>query len=190
MTGGDGGDPAGRLFVAVPLPDEARREVDARLRAAVQDGLPGRAVPVASWHLTLRFLGATRVKQLAVLRDHLRSTELGAPIDVRFGGMGAFPHARSARVLWIGVDEGAARLAELARIAEAAARAAGFAPEQKPWKPHLTVARIQPPRNVARLIERVPPLDVRMQVREIVIFRSHLGNGPARYEAVERFALG
>ena len=147
MTGGDGGDPAGRLFVAVPLTDGARREIGARLRAAVPDGLPGRAVPTDGWHLTLRFLGATRVEQLAVIRDHLRAANLGAPIDVRFGGMGAFPHARSARVLWIGVDEGAARLAELARSAEAAARAAGFAPEEKPWKPHLTVARIQPPRT-------------------------------------------
>jgi 2'-5' RNA ligase len=38
-------------------------------------------------------------------------------------------------------------------------------------------------------IERVPPLDLRMRVEEVVIFRSHLGGGPARYEAIERFGL-
>ena len=81
-------------------------------------------------------------------------------------------------------------LQELARIAEDAARAAGFAPERTSWKPHLTVSRIQPPRDVTRVIERVPPLDVGMRVGDVALFRSHLGGGPARYEAVERFALG
>ncbi|HST61125.1 MAG TPA: RNA 2',3'-cyclic phosphodiesterase [Longimicrobium sp.] len=183
-------DAAGRLFIGVALEDEARREIDARLRSVLPDGLPGRAVPAANWHLTLRFLGATRADQLATIRERLRAADRGAPIDIRFGGMGAFSRPRSARVLWIAITEGVQRLQELARIAEDAARAAGFAPEQKSWKPHLTVSRIQPPRDVTRVIERVPPLDVGMRVVDVVLFRSHLGGGPARYEAVERFALG
>jgi 2'-5' RNA ligase len=190
VTAGNDTDPAGRLFIGVPLTDEARREIAARLRDALPNGLPGRAVPVANWHLTLRFLGATRADQLATLREHLRAAELGAPVNVRFGGMGAFSRPRSARVLWIAVTEGVQRLQELARIAEDAARAAGFPPERKSWKPHLTVSRLQPPRDVTRVIERVPPFDVGMRVGEVVVFRSHLGGGPARYEAVERFALG
>ncbi len=177
------------MFIGVALADEARREIDARLRSALPEGLPGRAVPVANWHLTLRFLGATRADQLATLREHLRAADRGGPVDVRFGGMGAFSRPRSARVLWIAVTEGVQRLQALARIAEDAARAAGFAPEQKSWKPHLTVSRIQPPRDVTRVMERVPPLDVGMRVADVVLLRSHLGGGPARYEAVERFAL-
>jgi 2'-5' RNA ligase len=190
VTASNDGDSAGRLFIGVPLTDAARGEIAARLRDALPDGLPGRAVLAASWHLTLRFLGATRADQLAAVRQHLRAADLGASIDARFGGMGAFSRPRSARVLWIAVTEGAERLRELARIAEDAARAVGFAPEQKSWTPHLTLARIQPPRDVTRVIERVPPLDVAMRVGEVVVFRSHLGGGPARYEAVERFALG
>ena len=190
MTASNDTHSAGRLFIGVALTDEARGEIDAKLRDAVPEGLPGRVVPVANWHLTLRFLGATRADQLATIREHLRAADLGAAVDVRFGGMGAFSRPRSARVLWIAVTEGAERLRELARIAEDAARAAGFAPEQKSWKPHLTISRIQPPRDVTRVIERVPPLDVGMRVADVVVFRSHLGGGPARYEAVERFALG
>jgi 2'-5' RNA ligase len=190
VTASNDTDAAGRLFIGVPLTDEARREIDARLRSALPDGLPGRPVPVANWHLTLRFLGATRGHQLATLREHLRAAELGAAIDVRFGGMGAFSRPRSARVLWVAVTVGADRLRDLARVAEDAARAAGFAPEQKSWKPHLTLSRFQPPRDVTAVIERVPPLDVGMRVADVVLFRSHLGGGPARYEPVERFALG
>lgn len=189
MTASNDTGSAGRLFIGVPLADGARAEIEARLRGALPDGLPGRAVPAANWHLTLRFLGDTRADQLDVIRDHLRAADLGAAFGVRFGGMGAFSRPRSARVLWIAVTEGVERMRALARIAEDAARAAGFAPEGKPWKAHLTVSRIQPPRDVTHAIERVPPLDVEMRVAEIIVFRSHLGGGPARYEAVERIPL-
>jgi 2'-5' RNA ligase len=181
---------AGRLFIGVPLTDEARGEIQARLRDALPDGLPGRAVPAANWHLTLRFLGATRADQLHAVRAQLRSADLGAVFEARFGGLGAFSRPRSARVLWAATTEGADRLRDLARIAEEAARAAGFPPESKSYKPHLTLSRIQPPRDVTGVIQRVPPLEVGMRVGEVILFRSHLGGGPARYEPVECFALG
>jgi 2'-5' RNA ligase len=190
VTASNDTDSAGRLFIGVPLGDDTRREIGARLRSALPDGLPGRAVPVANWHLTLRFLGATRGDQLATLRERLSAAALGEAFGVRFGGLGAFSRPRSARVMWIAVTEGAERLRELARTAEDAARAAGFAPEEKPYTPHLTISRLQPPRNVTGAIERVPPLDVEMRVGEVIVFRSHLGGGPARYAPVERFALG
>lgn len=186
MTSAD----AGRLFIGVPLTEEARRAIDAHLRAALPDGVPGRAVPVASWHLTLRFLGATRVDQLATIVRHLQAAQLGGAFDVGFGGLGAFSRPRSARVLWIGLTEGVERMQGLARVAEDAARIAGFPAEEKGFKPHLTLSRIQPPRDVTGAIQRVPPLGLRMPVREVVVFRSHLGGGPARYEAIERIALG
>jgi 2'-5' RNA ligase len=189
MTASNGTETAARLFIGVPLTDDARREFVARLRRALPVGLPGRAVPAANWHLTLRFLGATRADQLATIRARLRAGALGAAFGVRFGGMGAFSRPRSARVLWVAVTDGADRLRDLARMAEDAARAAGFAPEAKPYKPHLTLNRIQPPRDVTDAITRVPPLDVEMPVGEIVVFRSHLGGGPARYEPVERVPL-
>jgi 2'-5' RNA ligase len=172
-------DSAGRLFIGVPLTEEARRAIDSHLQGALPDGIPGRAVPAGNWHLTLRFLGATRTDQLATVVRHLREAELGGAFDVGFGGFGAFSRPRSARVLWIGLTEGVERMKGLARTAEDAAREAGFAPEEKSFKPHLTVSRIQPPRDVTAAIQRVPPLDLRMPVDQVVVFRSHLGGGPA-----------
>lgn len=189
-TAGNGTESAGRLFIGVPLTDGARREIDTRLRRALPEGVPGRAVPAASWHLTLRFLGATGADQLATVRAGLWAADRGGAFRVRFGGMGAFPRPRSARVLWIGVTEGTEGLRALARVAEDAARAAGFAPEGKRYTPHLTLSRIHPPRDVSAAVARVPPVDVEMPVGEIVVFRSHLGGGPARYEPVERIPLG
>lgn len=183
-------DSAGRLFIGVPLTEEARVRIEAHLRRTMPDGIPGRPGPAANWHLTLRFLGASTADQRAAVVRHLRAAPLGAAFDVGFGGLGAFSRPRSARVLWIGLTEGVERLKALARIAEDAARGAGFAPEEKPFKPHLTLSRIQPPRDLTRDLERVPPLGLRMRVDEVIVFRSHLGGGPPRYEAVERLPLG
>jgi 2'-5' RNA ligase len=179
-----------RLFVAVPLTDEARRAIDAHLRAALPDGIPGRVPPAANWHLTLRFLGASTRAQRAGVRDALAAAALGAPFTVVFGGLGAFSSPRRARVLWIGVDAGADRLRELAAVAESAARAHGYDADEKRYTPHLTLSRIQPPRDVSAQVARVPPLNLEMPVHDVVIYRSQLGGGPARYEAVERFPLG
>jgi len=178
-----------RLFIGVPLTGDARREIEARLRRALPGGVPGRAIPSASWYMTLRFLGPSRPDQLATIRDRLRAPSLGEGFGIRFGGLGAFPRPRSARMLWVAIGEGADGLRRLAAIAEEAARAAGFGPESRAYTPHLTLSRIQPPRDVAGAIERIPPLEVEMRVGEVIVFRSHLGGGPARYEAVERFPL-
>ena len=182
-------DSVGRLFIGIPLTEGARWTIDEHVRRWMPDGVPGRAVPAANWHLTLRFLGATPAEQLTAIVRHLRAAELRPAFDIGFGGLGAFPGPRRARVLWIGLTDGVERMQGLARIAEDAARAAGFEAEEKSFKPHLTLSRIQPPRDVTRVIQDVPPLDLRMPVREAVVFRSHLGGGPARYEMVERFAV-
>src|SRR5688500_5741408 len=99
-------DSAGRLFVGVPLAEGARWTIDEHLRRTMPDGVPGRPVPAINWHLTLRFLGATRAEQLASIVQHMRAANPGAAFDIGFGGLGAFSRPRSARVLWIGLTEG------------------------------------------------------------------------------------
>jgi 2'-5' RNA ligase len=180
-----------RLFLAVELPDDARDRLAVHLRDAPGGGrLPGRAVAPASWHLTLRFLGDTPPDQRAAVVRAMREADPGAGFTLGFGGLGAFPRPARATVLWLGVEEGAERLGALAAVAEDAARRAGFAAEERPFSAHLTLSRIRPAQDVRPLLERVPPFRERIRVDAVVLFRSHLGPGGARYEAVERFPLG
>lgn len=179
---------AGRLFLGVPLSAEVRAALQHYLSDSLGE-VPGRPVRPESWHLTLRFLGETSRERLDMLVRALEEAPLGAAFTLVFSGPGAFPRPARAAVLWVGVAEGADALRTLAAEAETAARRAGFPAEERPFSPHLTLSRIQPPRDVRPLLERAPPFGERLRVEEVVLFRSHLGRGPARYEPVERFPL-
>jgi 2'-5' RNA ligase len=108
---------------------------------------------------------------------------------IRFDRLGAFPRVNRARILWLGVSDGADRLVALAEKVEAASRRAGFAAESRPFKPHLTLSRIEPPRAVSDIVSRHAPIRASMTADRVSLIRSVLGGGPAKYEIVEDFLL-
>jgi 2'-5' RNA ligase len=178
----------GRIFLALPLSDETRHRIAATLQETGLE-IPGRPVPPQNWHLTLRFLG--RIDEVAYdrLRAALDETEFGGPVDVRFGRLGAFPRPQRATVLWIGVERGFEELAQVAGRVEEAAEKAGFPAESRPFRAHLTLARIRPPTSVERLVTGTPSMGVPERVERVVVYRSHLRRGGARYEEMESFRL-
>lgn len=173
-----------RVFAGVPLPVETRLALADRL---ADFDVPGKVAPPENWHLTLRFLG--RVDQVTLERFLSGLIHLSAEpaFQVALGGFGAFPNARRAAVVWLGLRRGEEALARLNQITEEAAVAAGLAPEERPFHPHLTLARVRPPADVRVLLDDEIPLG--WECDRIVIYQSHLGGGPARYEALETFAL-
>ena len=193
-------DPARpRLFFAVPVPDPARRlvgDVMDRVQASVGDGRAKiRWVRVEGLHLTLRFLGPTPADQVADLSRTLdtlaRST---APFAVVIARAGAFPNPIRPRTLWLGIETGADRLATLARELEAAITADGPPLGTRPFAPHLTIARTDGLRTAgaaaAALRDAAEELEAAFVADRVVLYRSYLGRGPARYEAVHEAALG
>ncbi len=181
----------GRIFLAVDLTEEARQILSHRvMRMAGGQDLPGRLAPPRNWHLTLCFLGDISRQRWEILLHLLTESPLGSAFRCRFDNLGSFPRAARATVLWVGVSQGAESLKALAsRVAETVERAGLRAPE-RPFYPHLTLSRLRPPRDVRSLVASAPPAGVEMPVGEMTVFRSHLGGGPPRYEALERFPLG
>ncbi|HEX9856425.1 MAG TPA: RNA 2',3'-cyclic phosphodiesterase [Acidimicrobiia bacterium] len=180
-----------RLFLAVELDDEVRHGLAAHLDAATGSGvLPGRPVPAANWHITLRFIGYAFPEQLDRLLHEVDTAELSGPFRIGFGGLGAFPRPSNATVLWLGIEAGAGRLVDLAAAVEAATVGAGFGPEERPFHPHLTLSRIRPHEDVSGVVESFPGFPLKLGVDGVTLFRSILGGAtPARYEPVERFPL-
>jgi len=174
-----------RLFIGVPLSDEARRAIEKSLPKT----LPGKLVPPENWHFTLRFLGSTAAEARDQIIQRLKFAGCGAAFSIRFSELGAFPSAARARILWLGIDEGVERMKQLAAIAEASARSAGFVAETREFTPHLTLSRIDPPTSVKTLLVSKVGFGQRMTVKSLILYRSRLGGGPARYEEIAKFEL-
>jgi 2'-5' RNA ligase len=180
-----------RLFLAVAIPDEVRHAVAAHLDFALDGAaLPGRPVPPQNWHITLRFLGYVYDDQRELLLAKVDQAELGEPFTVGFAGLGAFPRPKRATVLWLGIAQGAEALTQVAAVVEEAVVEAGWFQEERPFHPHLTLSRIRPQEDVTELVDSMPAFPLSINVDEVVLYRSHLGGGPARYQITERFPLG
>lgn len=150
--------------------------------------VPGKAVPPQNWHITLRFLGTTDQVAYERFLAALDQVLLGPEFEIELGEMGAFPRPRSATVIWLAVTKGRDRLGELATETEEAAQVAGFAPEERPFRPHLTLSRVRPPEDVTGRIEGSGVAGIGWRCRSIVVYRSHPGRG-VWYEPLETFPL-
>jgi 2'-5' RNA ligase len=188
-----------RLFYAVPVPADARArigELIERVQAGVGDGTARiRWVRVDGLHLTLRFLGpmpAERRPALEAAADAVASA--APPFEVGLSGGGAFPSLARPRSLWIGVADGGDRLAALADELTRAAVEDGEPLETRPFAAHLTIGRTDGVRLgpvAARALEEAAGgIDVRFLADRVILFQSHLGGGPARYEALHEARLG
>lgn len=177
-----------RLFLGVELNDEVRHGLAAMVGAMDAD-LPGKPVPPRNWHLTLRFVGEATAVESDIIVGRLALNANPPAFSIRLDGLGGFPSARKASVLFISVVEGAQALAELASVCELAVVDAGFPEEDRPFHAHLTLSRLRPPRDVAPLVRRFGSHGLRQEVRAISLFASHLGRGGARYEVLERVDL-
>lgn len=95
-------------------------------------------------HYTLRFLGELDEDAVARVIDAARAGVAGIPaFEARLGAAGAFPSARRARVLWLGLAQGADSLVTLATALERALIARGFAAAERGFSPHLTLGRVR-----------------------------------------------
>jgi 2'-5' RNA ligase len=182
-----------RLFLAIDLPAPVRKavaEVEERLRR----DCPGwRWVRPEGIHLTLRFLGEVSPADDLTQREAWRRAVAAHPrFRFHVGSLGVFPAGTRPRILWLGLEETApVRVLEpLAAALEHAARDLGFEPEERPFRAHLTLARaVRDARPVAP-----PPgsqaIATDVSAEEVVLFRSQLDPGGARYTRLESFPLG
>lgn len=173
-----------RIFAGIPLPTETRMALAERIEDL---DIPGKVAPAENWHLTLRFLG--RVDQVTYERflSGLQAVEAESSFPISVNRFGAFPRAKRGTVVWVGIERGERELSILNEIAEEAAVAAGLEPEDRPFHPHVTLSRLRPPADV-RWLEH-EPVDLRWKCDRVVVFQSHLGGGPARYDPLETFEL-
>ncbi|HYM52447.1 MAG TPA: RNA 2',3'-cyclic phosphodiesterase [Candidatus Dormibacteraeota bacterium] len=180
-----------RCFVAIPITDRLRSDLStavAAMRADPELDAPWRWTDAAGWHLTLAFLGQTDPAHVPRLAEALVAAVGGLePFIASTGGLGLYPTRRAARVLWYGVDDASGRLGG---VAQAVRSGLGLDVTER-FRPHLTLARARDPRGVdeAAVAAMESPAG-EIEVKQAVLYRSHLGHGPARYEALAEGRLG
>ena len=184
-----------RAFVAANLDaslKEALAGVQERLKATRAD--VGWVKP-EHLHLTLKFLGHVEEARLGPISEAVASAVCGyGSFRLTLGGLGAFPQPRAARVVWIGVPEGADLLAGLQARLEEKLEALGFARETRPFTAHLTLGRVRGPGRREQLASALISMPVgpvgEMVVDQIQLMRSDLGREGPRYAILRSFPLG
>ena len=169
-----------RLFVALDLPPAARAEL-ARFRDAAADAAVWRPLGDESFHVTLAFLGHRPAEDVERVAAALRGlAPSAAPPTALAAGLLLPP--RRARVLAVELADPDELLRALqGRVSRALEDAGLYEPEARPFRPHVTVARLRPGARAPRTLDARPePLP--FVAGPVTLYRSRLRRGGAAYE--------
>ncbi|MGA2353899.1 MAG: RNA 2',3'-cyclic phosphodiesterase [Terriglobales bacterium] len=195
-----------RIFIGIDLDPEVRGRISRFLEGVESFAPDARWVRPESLHVTLKFIGEQTPEQIQIITERLREIT-SAPFEIRFAGYGFFPTAKAARVFWIGLQAGP-QLADLAANIDAAVAELGVPREDRPYSPHLTLARGGAGRRSGSLKRQKQDspnttfavLDKRlsakgeldfgaMTAREFILYQSQLSPGGSKYTKLQRFPL-
>jgi len=134
-----------RSFIAIELPDELKLglvQLQARLKLDKQPGV--KWVDPYSVHLTLKFLGSVPIDRIGDITRAIEEAAQGIPpFHLEVKNLGVFPNLRRVQVAWVGISGQLDKLGQLQQGIESNLARLGFAPESRPFTPHLTLARLR-----------------------------------------------
>jgi 2'-5' RNA ligase len=182
-----------RAFVAVPVEDPVVRRRLAGAHSLLPPLRGVRWIPESQLHFTVKFLGEIGADRVTAAKAATAAAADAAPFRLALEGLGAFPPRGPARVLWAGCAEGAESLRAVGAAVEAAFVAEGFPREERPFSPHLTLARVKDPdagKRLARALPTIPPEPFgAVRVSSLVLYQSDLTPRGAEYTELLRVAI-
>ena len=145
-----------RVFIAIPIPGkclEFLSQIQDQLKECAADV---RWTRIDSIHLTLKFLGEIDPGTLPVLTESLYSVvHPFKSLNLRLTGWGSFPNWKNPRIIWYGIEGDLDALCSLQGSVETVCGKIGFPPEDRPFKPHLTLGRVKSRKNLVLLTDRM-----------------------------------
>ena len=146
------------------------------------------------WHATLAFLGDTLPERVPALSEALREFAGGRePFGTGLRGVGAFPTVVEPKLIFAGVEDADGSWSSLAGSLRLLLAQDGFPTEDRPYRPHLTLARVKDAwagkSALARLDQGVGSFRADWTAGSFRLVRSRTGNDP-RYETLEEFKFG
>jgi RNA 2',3'-cyclic 3'-phosphodiesterase len=167
-----------RTFIAIPLPDDCKKLLDQLQHPLRTSGAEVSWASIQNIHLTLKFLGEVDPGTIPALVERLRGALAPqSSFSLRLRGVGGFPDLRNPRVIWCGIEGDIERLKQLHKEIDRICAEAGFALEQRPFQPHLTLGRVRGKRNLHRLLDCIRiggDHEGSFDVREVGVYQSTL----------------
>ncbi len=190
MFGGikDGAAAMTRTFIALELDTSQQHFLGNIIRQGKQLLPDLRWVDPESIHLTLAFLGELNDEQLEKAMGAVQyAAALSDPFAYRLSGLGTFGPPRQPRVLWMGVSEPTGALAVVHQALTLALEQQGFAPEKRPFSPHLTLSHIKSPLTpeqlqlLQQLLSHSQSTSPTYRVTHLYVMKSELSRSGAQY---------
>ena len=179
-----------RLFVALPVSDEIRQNILSFIRELIIADSQVRWLDPQNFHITLKFIGRVSPESLSAIGGVLAKIKIEHPVQMEFRGMGFFPNALKPSVAWIGT-EFSPNLPALATAINHALSPLGIPREEKPFVPHLTIARFKQTRPSPVLLTKIETLQVRrfgtLTASEFHLVESTLKSTGAQYTTLGSF---
>jgi RNA 2',3'-cyclic 3'-phosphodiesterase len=133
-----------RVFIAVPLPVALKVKLTALQEEFRRLPLDATWVRDAGFHLTLKFLGEVDASHIGSIASCMLATaQRYDSFSLTLCGVGVFPHESNPRVLWVGIEDETGLLTQLQQTLEAELVQIGYPPDDRPFAPHLTLARLK-----------------------------------------------
>jgi 2'-5' RNA ligase len=186
--------PKRRIFLAIELPEDIISKLE-RLQDDLRRVFPAaRMVNPAGMHLTVKFIGYADDAGIAAVADAARSAAAETTsFKLSVSGLGGFPSLTRPRVIWAGASD-RGESAKLSAGLDKLLRDLVPESEKRPFKPHITLARINKPAAVSP--EAVEPVLAKSAnigsapADKMILFESHLLSKGAEYEAIDEFMFG
>jgi 2'-5' RNA ligase len=175
-----------RTFIAVEISEAVRKKAGEMIRALKTAEADVKWVETHNQHLTLQFLGDVAEERIPGISQAVaRGVETISPFDLEIGSAGAFPNVHKPRTIWLGVKQGAERMAALHQAVAAALAAVGIKDEDRRYQAHLTIGRVRGSKNLPALsamLKSHAAFDAgKTAVDRVVVFSSRLQSGGPVY---------
>jgi len=183
-----------RCFIAINLPDRIRRSIADLIARLRKTGADVAWVPTEKIHLTLKFLGNTDDSLIPKIKESI-SKKLSHynVFYIKIVGVGCFPSEKRPRVLWIGIENSAV-LNSIQKDLDAEFAQLGFAPEDRPFSPHLTIGRVRSLKGISEMLNSFAECKGTdfgaVEAKSIHVMKSELKPAGAEHTSIAEIPIG
>ena len=184
-----------RSFLAFPISSDLKESLGYILNDLQQTRADVKWVRLENIHLTLKFLGDIEEIDLEKISSVLGESCCGfGPITSHLSEIGIFPDLRHPRIVWAGLDDSKKKFQVLVEALEERLEKLGFAKDEHPFKPHITLGRVKSSANLKNLIQTIQQITFEGKnqhtFEKIILYKSTLTPQGPIYEVLKEFDIG